>query len=241
MWKFIKMLIGLCLIPLCWAVSTAVYQLYQDSIGTAAIGSNLEAWALPIGFLLWVVIYFLLPRPIRTYVIGHELTHALWALMMGGRIGKMKVSKSGGHVELSKTNFLITLAPYFFPFYTVIVIGVYYLIGLVADVEPYRIWGLAAVGLTWAFHVTFTISMLTEHQPDIQEHGRLFSYTVIYIANILVIGLWMVMIGAPRFPTFGHLLHIEIAAVYQFTWHYILMAYDQVLRLILMMSAGESA
>lgn len=219
------MLIGIGLLPLCWAVSCSVYQLYQNSVETAAI-QNWEAWALPVGFLLWVLIFFLMPRPVRTYVLGHELTHALWALMMGGRIGKMKVGKTGGHVELSKTNFLITLAPYFFPFYTFIVIAVYYLIGLLCDVQPYRLWGLAAVGLTWAFHVTFTISMLSEHQPDIQEHGRIFSYAVIYIANVLIIGLWMVMVGDPEFTNFGSRLGLNISNAYLITWSYTRIGYE---------------
>ena len=227
MWKFIKMLIGLCLIPLCWAVSIAVYQLYNHTVGTE-IPNHGEAWALPIGFLIWVLVFFLLPRPVRTYVLGHELTHALWALMMGGRVGKMKVGKSGGHVELSKTNVLITLSPYFFPFYTVIFIAGYYLLGLKFNMEPYRIWGLAGVGMTWSFHITFTISMLAEHQPDVQEHGRIFSYAVIYAVNVLVIGLWMVLIGTPRIDAFGQLLGQEISAVYRLTWSYLLVLYTQV-------------
>lgn len=239
MWKFIKMLIGVGLLPFCWAVSLSVYQLYQHSIETEA-AQYWEVWALPIGFILWVLLFFLLPRPIRTYVLGHELTHALWALMMGGRIGKMKVGKSGGHVELSKTNFLITLAPYFFPFYTVIVIALYYLLGFFVDVEPYRLWGLAAVGFTWAFHVTFTISMLAEHQPDIQEHGRLFSYTVIYSANLLIIGLWMVIIGTPKITTFGSLLGRETSAAYLFIWTYLLIGYEQAVQLLQQMKSAES-
>lgn len=239
MWKFIKWLIGIGLLPFCWAVSLSVYQLYQHSVETAA-ANHWEAWAFPIGFLLWVALFFLLPRPVRTYVLGHELTHALWALMMGGRVGKMKVGPSGGHVELSKTNFLITLAPYFFPFYTFIVIAVYYLLGFVVDVEPYRLWGLAAVGLTWAFHVTFTISMLSERQPDIQEHGPLFSYAVIYSANVLLIGLWMVMIGSPKIKNFGTLLGPEIITAYSFVWNHILMGYEQAAHLLHMINSGES-
>lgn len=238
MWKFIKMLIGVGLLPFCWAVSLSVYQLYQHSIETET-AQYWEVWALPVGFILWVLLFFLLPRPIRTYVLGHELTHALWALMMGGRIGKMKVGKSGGHVELSKTNFLITLAPYFFPFYTFIVIALYYLLGFFVDVEPYRLWGLAAVGFTWAFHVTFTISMLAEHQPDIQEHGRLFSYAVIYSANLLIIGLWMVIIGSPKITTFGSLLAQEIIAAYLFIWTYLLIGYDQAVQLLQKMKSAE--
>jgi hypothetical protein len=218
MWKFIKMLIGIGLVPLAYAASVAVYFLYQTSI-ESNLGSGWEGWALPIGFLAWVGVFFLLPRPIRTYVLAHELTHALWALLMGGRIGKMKIGKSGGHVELTKTNFIITLAPYFFPFYTVLVIAVYYLSGIWLDVETYRLWWLAAVGFTWSFHITFTIQMLSEHQPDIQEHGRIFSYLTIYIMNLLVIGMWMIIMGAPRFISFGDLLGRETATAYHFAWY----------------------
>jgi len=221
MWKFFKMLIGIGLLPLAYATSVAVYSLYQTSI-EESLGSGWEGWALPIGFVTWVGVFFILPRPIRTYVLAHELTHALWALLMGGRVGKMKIGKSGGHVELSKTNFVITLAPYFFPFYTVLVIALYYLSGIWLDVEAYRLWWLGAVGFTWAFHITFTIQMLSEHQPDIQEHGRIFSYLTIYIMNLLVIGMWMIIIGAPRFTSFGDLLGRETVTAYTFAWHQML-------------------
>jgi hypothetical protein len=215
MWKFIKMFIGILLIPACWAVSVAGYDLYQTSADSVST-SGFEIWALPIGFVLWVALFFLLPRPFRTYVLAHELTHALWALMMGGRVGKLHVGKTGGHVELTKTNFIITLAPYFFPFYTFLVIAAYYLAGIWLEVEPYKVGWLGAVGFTWAFHITFTINMLTQRQPDIQEHGRIFSYTVIYLMNGLVIGIWMVLVGAPTFANYGNLLTQETTTSYRY-------------------------
>jgi hypothetical protein len=224
MFKFLKMLIGIALLPACWAVSVAVYNLYPLSAESAAT-SGFEVWALPAGFVLWVVLFFLLPRPFRTYVLGHELTHALWSLMMGGRVGKIKVGKSGGHVELTKTNFIITLAPYFFPFYTFLVIAAYYLAGIGLEVGPYKMWWLGAVGITWAFHITFTLHMLAERQPDIQEHGRIFSYTVIYLMNILAIGLWMVLVGSPKFGTFGELLAHENVTAYSFAYEQALSAW----------------
>lgn len=210
------MWIGLGLLPLCWAVSIAIYKLYQTSVESAVLSES-DTWALPIGFLIWVVIFFLLPRTFRTYVLGHELTHALWSILMGGRVGKIKVGKSGGHVELSKTNFIITLAPYFFPFYTFLVIAAYYLASLTLDVESYRMWWLGAVGLTWSFHITFTVYMLSQEQPDVQEHGRIFSYAVIYTMNLLVIGIWMVLVGSPQFITLGDLLGQEIMSAYVLT------------------------
>jgi len=224
MLKLFKMLVGIALLPACWAVSVAVYMLYQSSVEPMATGGY-EAWALPSGFLLWVILFFLLPRPFRTYVLGHELTHAMWALMMGGRVGKLNVGKSGGHVELTKTNFIITLAPSFFPFYTFLVIAAYYLTGIWLEVEPFRAWWLGAVGFTWAFHITFTIHMLAERQPDIQEHGRIFSYAVIYLMNVLVIGIWMVLVGSPRFGSFGELLAHENAVAYTEAYEYCISAW----------------
>lgn len=216
MFKFFKMLIGVALLPACWAVSVATFDLYRLS-GEDVVSGELGAWALPVGFVLWVVIFFLLPRPSRTYVLGHELTHAMWALMMGGGVGKLRVGKHGGHVELTKTNFLITLAPYFFPFYTFIVIAAYYLAGIWFEVEPYMAWWLGAVGFTWSFHITFTLNMLAERQPDVQEHGRIFSYTVIYLMNVLVIGVWMVLIGSPKIANYSELLAHEHVEAYSYS------------------------
>jgi len=225
------MLIGIGLLPLAYAVSASVYRLYQSSLETN-LDAGWQAWALPIGFLAWVAVFFLLPRPMRTYVLAHELTHALWALLMGGRIGKMKIGKTGGHVELSKSNFIITLAPYFFPFYTVLVIAAYYLAGIWLDTEAGRTWWLAAIGFTWSFHITFTIQMLSERQPDIQEHGRIFSYLVIYIMNLLVIGTWMIIVGAPRFISFGELIGRETAAAYDFAGYQVEQAWRFIAQLI---------
>ena len=92
-----------------------------------------SAWAFGIGFFLWVALYFLLPRPIRTYVLAHELTHALWAWLTGSHVSRMKLSKNGGSVVVSKNNILITLAPYFFPLYTMMVIAGYAILSLFFD------------------------------------------------------------------------------------------------------------
>lgn len=229
--RFFKMLIGILLLPACWAVSVATYKLYQLSGDTMA-ADGFGAWALPIGFLLWTGIYFLLPKPFRTYVLGHELTHALWALLMGGQVGKLKIGSKGGHVELSKTNFVITLAPYFFPFYAFLVIATYYLAGIWFEVETYQAWWLGAVGFTWAFHVTFTLAMLAQRQPDIQEHGRIFSYAIVYFMNVLAIGIWMVLVGAPKLLSYGELLAHEHAATYNHTIHRITSAWSHVVKFI---------
>ena len=213
--KGIKFVLATLLLPACWGLSCAVYTLYAQS---AQGGSGWEVWALPTGFLLWTVFFFLLPRPTRAYVLGHELTHALWALLMGARVGKMRVGKVSGEVEVSKSNFLITLAPYFFPFYTVLVLLLYAISSIWIAPTQSWVWCLGAVGFSWAFHLTFTIHTLTARQSDVQQHGRLFSYVIIYGMNLLVIAGWMILIGAPRFDTFFHLSFQEISKSYLWVW-----------------------
>lgn len=213
--KLLKFMIGLLLLPLCWSLARTLFFLLRSAPpGTAGPA----AWALPAGFLISVAGFFILPRAFRTYVLGHELTHAVWGMMFGAKVGRMKVGKSGGHVELSKSNFLITLAPYFFPFYTGVVIALWYGAGFFCDMAPYEVWWLAAVGATWGFHVTFTMYMLSQHQPDVQEHGRLFSYTVIWLGSLFLVALWMIAIGAPTVAGAWELLAPETARAYAAAW-----------------------
>jgi hypothetical protein len=213
--KLLKFFIGLVLMPLCWSFSRTLFSLLRSAPAEA---SGWTAWALPAGFLVSVTGFFLLPRPFRTYVLAHELTHAFWGMLFGAKVGRMKVGKAGGHVELSKSNFLVTLAPYFFPFYTGLVIAIWYGLGFFFDVGAYEPWWLAAVGMTWGFHVTFTVYMLSQRQPDVQENGRLFSYVIIYLANLFVVALWMIAIGQPTFHEAWELLRPETVSAYSVVW-----------------------
>jgi hypothetical protein len=56
--------------------------------------------------------------------------------------------------------------------------------------------------------------MLSQHQPDIQENGRLFSYVIIYLANLFFVALWIIVIGAPTFRSAWELLHPEVVTNY---------------------------
>jgi hypothetical protein len=213
--KFLKLIIGLVLLPLCWAFSRTLFFLLQSlPVGSA----GWSEWAIPAGFALSVLGFFLLPRPFRTYVLAHELTHAVWGMLFGAKVGKIKVGKNGGHVMLSKSNFIISLAPYFFPFYTGLIIALWYGVGLFWDVRAYEPWWLVLVGMTWGFHVTFTVYMLSQHQPDVQENGRLFSYVMIYLGNLTVVALWIIAIGSPTFSNARKMLETETLEAYQRVW-----------------------
>lgn len=180
-----------------------------------------SGWAIPAtalalggGYALWLLLYFTMPRPVRTYVLAHELTHALWGVVMGARVSKMRIAKDHGSVSLSKTNFLITLAPYFFPLYTVLVIIGYYILSIWFRLDPYYLVWLGLVGFTWGFHFTFTVSTLFQRQSDIRQCGRLFSYTVIYMLNVLGICLWVVIVSHVSLADFVDILSARTTAAY---------------------------
>ena len=70
----------------------------------------------------------------------------------GGRLKKFRVTADGGHVVVTKTNFMIALAPYFFPFYAVLVVGAFVAARLFWNWQPYTVWFHLLLGAAYAFH-----------------------------------------------------------------------------------------
>ena len=180
--KWIKFLIAVLLLPVCAGAARALWLVLRSGYGADTVWIPLLA-----GAACWIVIFVFLPKPMWIYVLGHELTHALWTWLFGGEVKRMKVSSSGGHVVISKTNFLIALAPYFFPLYAVIVIVVFALGNLIWNWHSYLVWFHLCVGAAYAFHVTLTFHTLKTRQSDITSHGYLFSAVVIFLGNACVL------------------------------------------------------
>lgn len=152
--------------------------------------ANLTQLAFATGAGVYVVMHLLLWKPIFMHVMGHELTHAFWAVMLGGKIKSLLVSHEGGQVTLSKSNFLIALAPYFFPLYTFLLIPIYF----IAAPKFHPVLAFA-IGFTLAFHVALTLHSLREHQSDIREVGVLFSFSFVYLMNVLVIAVILAVVA----------------------------------------------
>jgi len=189
--KWIKFIIAVLLLPVCGGAGIALLQVLH------ACGGADTAWIpLLAGAACWTVIFFLLPKPMWIYVFGHELTHALWTWLFGGEVKKMKVSAKGGHVVISKTNFFIALAPYFFPLYVALVVGVFALGNLIWNWSGYLVWFHLCVGAAYAFHLTLTWHVLQTRQTDITSQGYLFSGVVIFLGNIAVLLLGIPLLTA---------------------------------------------
>jgi len=208
----VKFVIALFLLPLC-AIFT---QTFFTAFGRATVAQRLwaaeEFWFFSLGAILWLIAFFGLPRPILLYVFGHELTHALWVWLMGGRVTRFHVGSEGGHIIASRTNFWIALAPYFFPLYSLLAIASYGALSLFINMQPYGRLLYGVIGVTWAFHFTFTCWMIPKNQTDLSDHGTFFSLVVIYLMNLLLLSV-MLVLASPQitFAGFGSDLLSNIA------------------------------
>lgn len=184
------MLFGVALLPFAWALTCALLDMIIKAAGQSG-GLTVEVVALLGGMAAFTLCWMALAHPVKTYILGHELTHALWGLLFGARASRLRVGETGGSVNLTKSNMLITLAPYFFPFYTFIVVIAALVTCIFIRPLPFLPLWLFLVGFTWAFHVLFTLETLTRRQPDISSYGRIFSWVFIYIVNVFIMIAWL--------------------------------------------------
>ena len=191
--NWVRIVIAVGLAPFCVGAVSAVVKVLHATGGADTL------WVAVLGgAACWLSIYLLLPKPMRLYVVGHELTHVLWTWMFGGRVKRFKATAKGGHVIITKTNFLIVLAPYFFPLYAVLV-GAGFILGhLIWDWTPYLVWFHLLVGAAYAFHVTLTWNALQTRQTDITSQGYIFSAVIVFLGNITVLLLGIPLVSSGR-------------------------------------------
>ncbi len=198
--RWVKFVIALFLLPVCGILTQTFFTAFAQATVAQRLWAGEEFWFFSLGAVLWLIAFFGLSRPVILYVFGHELTHAIWVWMMGGRVSRFRVTRDGGHIVTNRTNFLIALAPYFFPLYSILVIALYGILSLFVDVHPYTKLLYALIGVTWAFHFTFTCWMIPKNQTDLTEHGTFFSLVVIYLINLILLSVMLVL--AARQVTF---------------------------------------
>lgn len=195
------MVVAVLLLPFCALLSQTFFTVFTRATVTQQLWAGEEFWFFSLGVILWLIAFFGLPRPLLVYVFGHELTHAFWVLLMGGRVSRFKVGREGGHIITDRNNFWIALAPYFFPLYSLLALALYGAASLFVEVQPYGRLLYATIGVTWAFHLTFTCWMIPKSQTDLTENGTFFSLVIIYLMNLLLLSVMLVV--ASRQITFA--------------------------------------
>ena len=213
--RWLNNVIALFLLPPAWVLTKALFTSFAHAARHHAFWATEEFWYFTLGAILWTIAFagslwvYGEPRPLRIYVFGHELTHAIMAKAMGGKVFDFQASRDGGYVLTDKSNFWIALAPYFWPLYSIIVIAAYGVAGIFYDLQAYTPILFGLLGLTWAFHFSFTLWMIPKGQTDLAAHGTFFSLVVIYLLNLILLCALLIF-AAPdvTFKAFGR----EVAA-----------------------------
>jgi len=123
------------------------------------------------------------------YVFAHELSHAIAALLTGGKVHSIYVAGQSGNTTMDKTNTFVLLFPYIFPFYTVCVLLFYWILGLVGNVDHLQNYYYGALGMTLCHHLFHTIYSIYEGQDDIRKSGTLFALSAVLFANLCFIAI----------------------------------------------------
>lgn len=223
--RILRWLIALALLPVCLVTTMALFQVssaesgntqtfWTDLIKTPhflyfSVGMFLMGGWFFTGLLERVFLYF--------YVLGHELTHAVFVYLCGGKVSGLHVTADGGYIMTNKSNVIIALSPYFVPFWSVIILIVSTALEMFFTI-PYHTEGLYfLIGGSWAFHLIWTIWMIPRDQPDLEENGIFFSLVVIYLANVIVLSVLLCL--APGNLTWHHWAnHFLDAGHYVFTY-----------------------
>ena len=184
-----NIVIAFLLLPIVVAVSKTFYQEIASIREITELGYPF-LWGVGSYLFLQAFLFKLTPL----YTIGHELVHGLACLLCGGRITSFQISGKGGAVGLTKTNMFVELAPYFLPFYTLLLLLSYFLNERFLHLGDWNRPFFFLFGFSLCFHLAHTVESLKMRQSDLARAGFFLSLILIYLANIIIVGLLLASI-----------------------------------------------
>ena len=166
--------------------------LYTFPVAAGQLATREEGWIVLGGSLAYLLMHFLLRKPERFYLWGHEFSHIVLAKIFFRKVHQFHISsRDGGKVVLDRTNVMIDLAPYIFPLYCV---GTGVAASLFRHTSPWvpDIY-LATGSFLFTMHILFSVEGFLAGQPDLRRSGRLFSAAVV----LLLVMLWIPCLMGP--------------------------------------------
>ncbi len=180
--RLIKIFTGIVLLPFLAGFAIEFFKILQRLHYGFAIHP-----AFLFGAAAYAILHIFFHKPIMSYVFAHEFTHALWASLFGGSLKAFRASRFGGHVVVTRSNMWVAIAPYFFPFYTFLVLSFWGFLDVVGIRDKSFVSICFMTGLSLAFHMAFTGHSLIKKQRDFKKGGWLLSVVLILIFNIISI------------------------------------------------------
>jgi len=133
-----------------------------------------------IAFVMWSLF---LKRKDFYATFSHEFTHLLFGLLTFHSPRALVVTDGAGGLVVIGGNFLVLLAPYFFPIIS------YFVLPILLLVKPQFYPGMAGIiGFTLVYHFLVQLKDFRFYQSDIKKAGILFSLVFVPFAMVLSYG-----------------------------------------------------
>lgn len=155
---------------------------------------NPEIMFIIIGFIGYLGFFIMAGPPKKTYVLQHELTHAIGALISGVRIKEFRISKGTGYIKTERVNVFIALLPYVFPLYCFLIVFLFYILSILMSLGKIEYIFYFLIGLSLSFHTSATFYYLLIDQPDLRRYGIFSSTILILIWYVIVISMLLYLL-----------------------------------------------
>lgn len=188
--------INLILALIKWPLAILMVALFFPSIlallfmlDSAAYGEAFMAFGISMLAVvaLWVV-FFRKSDGSAFAVFEHELTHMIFALLTFHRPESISVSRRRGGMFTyhGHGNWLIALAPYFFPTLPFLVMAGSVMYQITGEYIPLFIFVI--LGVLTGYHLCTTFMEVHAKQSDFKQAGRVFSFLFLPTANVFAYG-----------------------------------------------------
>lgn len=155
---FLKLTIGICLLPVMYAVSVCFLGELMKLEPRVT-----RSFAAGLGGFLGV--YLFVWEPVVFYKKGQKLVEALVRFFAP----------------------LVKVAPFVLPIYTIFIFTIFLLLNLWKDIAEYTPVFMFLIGFSLALHLVFSAKTLRSKQGDSLKSGYLFGFSLIYILDAAIV------------------------------------------------------
>ena len=152
--------------------------------------TNLQYVALFGGFFLFFISRSMMDSSVKSNmeIVAHEMTHAFFALLTLHKVTGIRVEgdNSGGNMSFEgEGNWLIVIAPYFFPLF-----GFFYMIAfsVYTHFAPSNLILNGILGFFIGYHLDTVGSQIHEKQTDLPKVSYKFCAMFLPAANLWAVG-----------------------------------------------------
>ena len=152
--------------------------------------TNLQYVALFGGFFLFFISRSMMDSSVKSNmeIVAHEMTHAFFALLTLHKVTGIRVEgdNSGGNMSFEgEGNWLIVIAPYFFPLF-----GFFYMIAfsVYTHFAPSHLILNGILGFFIGYHLDTVGSQIHEKQTDLPKVSYKFCAMFLPAANLWAVG-----------------------------------------------------